>query len=166
MIPTLTTARLTLRPQRLEDFEPFAALLATERAVHMGGPLSRDRAWTWFCSDEAGWTFHGHGGLTITETATGRVAGQTGILQPPRFPERELGWLIYDGMTGKGYGTEAAAALRDWGFGQGLPTLVSYIDPDNRPSRRLAERLGATVDPDAPRPDGDGCLVYRHARSA
>ena len=43
-----------------------------------------------------------------------------------------------------------------------LPSLVSYIDRENAASIRLAERLGARLDPDAARPEGDDCLVYRH----
>ncbi len=37
MIPTLETARLTLRPPRLEDFEPYAALFASDPASRMTG---------------------------------------------------------------------------------------------------------------------------------
>ena len=36
--PTLTTERLTLRPMRAGDFPAYAALMASPRAVYMGGP--------------------------------------------------------------------------------------------------------------------------------
>lgn len=160
--PTLTTERLTLRPQRLEDFEPFAAMMASDRAAYMGGPLTRATAWAWFCSDEASWTFLGHGALTVIETATGALVGQVGILHPPRFPETELGWLAYPGMTGKGYVTEAAGRLRDWAWDQGMTTLVSYVDHENFPSHRVAERLGAVRDMDAPAVDPTD-WVWRHS---
>ncbi len=53
-------------------------------------------------------------------------------------------------------------ALRDWAFqDRKLKTLVSYIDPDNARSIRLAERLGATIDDHARKQDPDD-LVYRH----
>ncbi|MCH2169093.1 MAG: GNAT family N-acetyltransferase, partial [Oceanicola sp.] len=42
-----------------------------------------------------------------------------------------------------------------------IETLVSYVDPRNERSSRLAERLGATLDAEAPRPDPLD-LVYRH----
>jgi RimJ/RimL family protein N-acetyltransferase len=42
-----------------------------------------------------------------------------------------------------------------------LDNLVSYIHPDNYRSAAVAERLGATLDLDAPRQD-PGDLVYRH----
>ena len=67
---------------------------------------------------------------------------------------------------GRGYATEAAAALRDWAWSHTrIPTLVSYISPENAASRALAEKLGAVVDETAARPDGEGsddCVVYRH----
>ena len=63
---------------------------------------------------------------------------------------------------GKGYAFEAAIAMRDWAFQERkLKTLVSYIDPDNSRSIRLAERLGATIDEHA-RPQHPDDLVYRH----
>ena len=164
--PTLATARLTLRPQRMADFAAFARTLASPRARYMGGPLDRDMAWLWFASDEAQWSLCGWGALSVVETASGRLAGQVAVLQPPRFPETELGWMAHRWAEGRGYMSEAAAALRDWAFGpRGLTTLVSYIDADNSRSCRLAERLGARLEPDAARVDA-GDLVYRHHRPA
>jgi RimJ/RimL family protein N-acetyltransferase len=78
------------------------------------------------------------------------------------FPEKELGWLLYEGFEGKGYATEAARAMRDWAFGPGgLASLVSYFDPENARSMAVAQRLGAVLDPDAPVQDA-GDVVYRH----
>lgn len=160
MIPTLTTARLTLRPPVMADFEAYAAALAGPAAAYMGGPRSRDGAWDWFASDVAQWHLRGHGSLTVTEGAT--AVGQVNIVQPPHFPEPELGWIAYAGRTGRGLMAEAAAALRDWAFGpRGLATLVSYIDPANAPSVRLAQRLGARPDPAAATPGGMATGVWR-----
>jgi RimJ/RimL family protein N-acetyltransferase len=162
--PTLATARLVLRPQRLSDFDAFAAFLASARAEFMGGPHDRNVAWSWFCSDEAQWSLLGHGGLTVTLAATGAVLGQVSIIHPPRFPETEIGWVAYDGAEGHGYLTEAARALRDWAFGPGgMTTLVSYIRAANPRSVAVAGRLGARRDDAAPLPDGiAGAAVWRH----
>jgi RimJ/RimL family protein N-acetyltransferase len=84
--------------------------------------------------------------------------------RPPEYPERELGWVILEGFEGKGYAFEAAKLARAYAFETlKFETLVSYIDPDNARSIRLAEKLGAVRDDKAARPEGDGCLVYRHA---
>ncbi len=160
--PTLTTDRLTLRPLRYEDFPAFAAFLASDRSRHMGGPYDHARAWLWFCSDAGQWALFGHGALMI-DLADGATVGQVGINHGPLFPERELGWFLYAGHEGRGYATEAAAALRDWGFGtQGYETLVSYMDPANQASARVARRLGAVPDPAAAVQDA-GDIAYRHS---
>lgn len=161
-VPTLHTARLTLRPLRYADFGDYAALLASPRSTGMGGPFDTRAAWGLFCHDIALWTLFGHGALTIDVTATAQSVGQVGINHGPLFPEKELGWQLYDGHEGQGYATEAAAALRDWAFSAlGLATLVSYCDPGNRRSIAVAERLGAVRDPAAPRQDPED-IVFRH----
>lgn len=161
-IPRITTPRLTLRPASAADWPQYHTLMASDRARHMGGPFSPRAAWGMFCADHAQWVFYGCGALMIEDRASGACLGQVGINSGPLFPEQELGWLLYPQAEGQGFAFEAALALRDWAQQDlGLITLVSYVDPDNRRSRHLAERLGAMLDPDAARPD-PGDLVYRH----
>ncbi len=58
----------------------------------------------------------------------------------------------------------SARTARDHGFGvMRLASLVSYIDPPNTRSIRLAERLGACVDDAAAAEFTRPVLVYRHA---
>ena len=161
-IPTLTAERLILRAPVFADFPAYEALLASPRSIHMGGPYNTFAAWGLFCHDVALWHLFGHGALMIDLRSTGECVGQVGINHGPLFPEKELGWLLYPGHEGHGYAIEAARALRDWAFAiRGLPTLVSYVDPANSRSIAVAERLGAKLDPDAPRQDPED-LVYRH----
>lgn len=163
-IPTLRTERLTLRPPVFADFPAYERLMASQRSVYMGGPFDTRAAWGMFCHDVAVWQLFGHGGLMIDVTAKGGCVGQIGINHGPLFPEKELGWMIYEGHEGQGYATEAARALRDWAFGTlGLDTLVSYVDPGNAASIAVARRLGAVLDPDAAKQDPED-LVFRHTR--
>lgn len=160
--PILTTARLTLRKPRMTDFAGFAAFLASDRAKNMGGPFSLPGAWAYFCHETALWDLVGHGAFMVDLTATGAQVGSVSLSAGPLFPGTDLGWLVYDGHTGQGYATEAAAAVRDWALSTlGLPTLVSYIDPDNAVSRRVADRLGAVIDDAALRLIPTD-LVYRY----
>ena len=163
---TLKTERLILRAQTMADFEAYRAFMASPRSLGVGGPHDVRDAWGFFCHDMALWQFFGHGGLMIDLAATGECIGQVGINDGPLFPEKELGWFLYDGHEGKGYASEAAVAYRSWAFETlRLPTLVSYLYPDNLRSRAVAERIGARLDPAAPRDDADA-LVFRHPRPA
>jgi RimJ/RimL family protein N-acetyltransferase len=167
-IPTLVAERLTLRAPFIEDWPAYAAFMATDRSIYMGGPHEQAIAWGMFCHDVAQWHLLGHGALMIElregEAAAGQYIGQIGINGGPLFPEHEIGWMLYDGFEGKGYAFEAASLMRDWAFEMlRLETLVSYIHPENAASCRLAERLGAVLDADAARHD-PADLVYRHRR--
>ena len=160
--PNLLTSRLSLRAMTFADWDEYAGLMMSGRARFMGGPFSLKEAWGMFCGDHAQWHLFGCGALMINHRESGATLGQVGINAGPLFPEFELGWLVYPAAEGKGYAFEAATALRDWGQKErGLSTLVSYVDPANARSRRLAERLGATLDNRALRQDPSD-LVYRH----
>lgn len=164
-IPTLETSRLILRALRMDDFPAYAALMASPRSIYMGGPFDQRGAWGMFCHDIALWSLYGHGALMIDIKSTGTCVGQVGINHGPLFPEKELGWLLYDGFEGHGYATEAAEALRDWAFETlKLPTLVSYFDPDNHRSMAVSARLSGIRDDNAPVQD-EGDVVYRYTNS-
>lgn len=161
MTPILHTERLTLRPYLRDDFDTYATFMASDRAVHMDGPLDRDKAWNWFTNDVATWALYGFGSLAIEMDGT--LAGGVGLVYPPHFPEPECGWFIYDGFTGLGLASEAARAIIDHSFETtDLNTIVSYISAGNAASIRVAENLGAVLDADALAPEATGTLVYRH----
>ena len=165
-IPTLRTSRTILRPMQANDWPDYHRLMGSDRAVFMGGPFDRKAAWGMFCADHAQWDLFGCGALMIEDRQSGRVLGQVGINDGPLFPERELGWFVYPEAEGQGLAYEAASALRDWARDiLQCRTLVSYLDPGNTRSARLAERLGAVPDPKAARPDPTD-LVYRHFGAA
>jgi RimJ/RimL family protein N-acetyltransferase len=161
-IPVLETERLRLRAPALRDFPAYAAFFASDRAVHERGPMDERGAWREFCASLACWSLRGFGGWSVTDRADGGYLGEVGLFQPVEYPEPEIGWMVVPRAEGRGIAHEAALAVRAWAYDRlGLKTLVSYIDPANARSIRLAERLGARLDRHAPGID-PGDLVYRH----
>ena len=143
-IPVIETERLTLRAPRGEDFDAYAQTLMSDRARHIGGPLSLANAWRDFSTDAASWILRGFGAWSLERRDDRAFLGVVILHHPPYFPEREMGWVLQAGAEGQGFAAEAASAARDYAYRRlGWRTLVSYIDPDNARSIALAERLGA-----------------------
>lgn len=163
--PVIVGDRVILRPHRASDLDGMAALYQSDRAAWIGGQQNRTVVWRWLGYDVGQWGLLGFGSWAIDDRKSGEFAGQVGLNKPDNFPEVELGWLLLHGFEGRGLALEAAQLARHFAFETlGLGTLVSYIDPNNERSIRLARSLGATLDGDAATPDGEACLVYRHWR--
>jgi RimJ/RimL family protein N-acetyltransferase len=130
----------------------------------MGGPYGEREAWGMFTSDLAMWELFGHGALMIDLIDSRVCVGQVGINHGPLFPEKELGWLLYEGFEGHGYASEAGAALKAWAFEDlGLETLVSYFHPNNSKSMAVSARLGGVRDDMAAKQDPED-VVFRYRR--
>lgn len=163
MLPRLETRRLILRAPVIGDFQAYGQILMSERAVHLQGPFSRREAWLDFTQCVAMWHLRGHGLWTITAKGDAAVLGFVLICMEYGDREPELGWFLTEAAEGHGYAQEAAEAARDHGTGPlALASLVSYIDPPNARSIRLAERLGAVRDEAAAASFDEPVLVYRH----
>ncbi|MEL6774163.1 MAG: GNAT family N-acetyltransferase [Pseudomonadota bacterium] len=162
--PILETERLILRVPDLSDETAVTGFLGSDRARWHGGPFDAGRAWRVFAAFAGQWPLRGYGHFAVIHRDSGQTAGLVGFWHPGDWPEAELAWSIFDGFEGRGMAHEAALAVRRWGATQpGLARPVSYIDPENVRSRRLAQRLGATIEPGnaGPHPD-EPCLVFRH----
>ena len=150
-IPTLETNRLILRAPEAVDYPDFKATFTSYRSRFMGGPLNAYEAWMLYAAEIGHWQVKGFGMWMIHDKATDETYGMAGGWQPAGWPEREIAWIIWPGAAGKGYALEASHAARAYYYGQqGWDGAVSYIDPKNLDSIRLAERLGAKKTPQPP----------------
>ncbi|MGV6847167.1 MAG: GNAT family N-acetyltransferase [Marinibacterium sp.] len=153
-IPNINTSRLTLRAMRLEDFDRFAEIWATDAAWQhaAGGPWSRPRAWEAFLRNAGHWQMAGFGEWAIEARGERRMIGQVGF----RFAGTEFGadfdaypevsMLLDPAVQHRGIGTEAIIAAHDWFDRIITGPAVARIFEDDAPSFALAERLGyATV---------------------
>jgi ribosomal-protein-alanine N-acetyltransferase len=77
--------------------------------------------------------------------------------------EVEVAYLLARDAWGRGYATEAAAAIRDHALGLGVDGPVSLIYPDNAASIRVAEKTGMAYEKDVPF-RGHALRLYRLPR--
>jgi RimJ/RimL family protein N-acetyltransferase len=165
----IETANLILRRPVASDWESYRAFTMSPRSATLGGPYSLGRAWRNFAAEFGHWDIRGFGMFAVTRKGSDEALAMIGPWYPGDWPETEVGWMVLsDKAEGKGLAFEAADAAIDHAYKVlGWDTVVSYVAPGNTRSARLAERLGAVVDPSAPQPKPEEpCLVYRHPRRA
>jgi RimJ/RimL family protein N-acetyltransferase len=163
-IPALESRRLVLRAPAFGDLDGFVRFFTSDRAKYAGGSADAAKAWSEFAEMIGHWVLRGFGSFIITRKDNGKAIGHAGGLQPPGWPERELGWSIWtDDDEGQGFAAEAVRTVRDHLFTTcGWTTAISYIAPDNLRSIAFAEHLGAVLDQGSERPENLRCLAYRH----
>src|SRR5262245_46028401 len=164
-IPQITTDRLLLREFRVEDFEPYAEMMADPRVVQYlgeGRPLSRVDAWRQLAMILGHWVLRGFGLWAVENRATGALLGRIGCHQPEGFPAFEIGYVLAQPAWGNGYAREGVGAAL--GFARDTlrrDEITSIIRPGNTASIRVAESFGAiareTVDF-----FGSPAVVYRY----
>jgi RimJ/RimL family protein N-acetyltransferase len=163
MIPVLETERLIMRGWRPDDAEPMAAIYGDEvLSRFIGGPLDSDGTWRLLAMEVGHWHLRGYGMWALEEKDGATFVGFCGLWEPAGWPELEVGWALAGTYQGRGYATEAAACARRYAYDDlRSKTLVSYIHPDNEPSKRVARRLGAVHD-DTIELRGHPAEVFRH----
>ncbi|GMA21647.1 acetyltransferase [Arsenicicoccus piscis] len=149
--PTLTTARLVLRPFRDDDRNAVYLL-------HASAPVMQ----YW---DSSPWTEMAQADRflarcrALAEEASGaRVAvdrredaaflGWIGLQRwDPVSRKANLGYVLAEDAWGHGYATEAGQALLDWAFpAMNLNRVSAQADTRNRASGRVLEKLGFTLE--------------------
>ena len=146
-IPVLRTERFVMRGYRPEDIASFATFYASDRSRFVGGPMTAELACRVAMTYAGHWMLRGYGRWMVEDAQTGKTLGNVGLWYPDGWPEPEIGWTLFDGAEGHGVAYETAQAARAFAYDTlGWTTSISLIAPGNEPSRRLADRLGATRD--------------------
>ena len=167
--PTLATERLILRVPQSEDLGAWTAFFMSERSqfIRQAEPTEA-LAWRAFAHAAGMWMLGGYGSFVIARQDMPDTAlGMVGPWYPVGWPEAELGWTIWDtSVEGTGLAFEAAEVARRYAYDVlDWEQPVSYIARENTRSIQLAERLGATPDPEAKHPFATkDILVYRHPK--
>jgi ribosomal-protein-alanine N-acetyltransferase len=140
------TERLRIRPFEPErDTEALHELWGDAEAMQFipGGAKAsleetRGRLETLRARTHDGWGF-----WAVEELESGRPVGGVGLF-PLNWegPEIELAYHVVPSAWGRGYATEAGAALLGAAWEAGLDHVVAVAMPGNVASRRVMEKLG------------------------
>ena len=145
----IETARLVLRCYEPADAEALRVTVAANKEhllTHM--PWARDEPQTLDEKLELVLTFRsGYDAGTnhvmgIFDRATGELVGGTGLHPPRSGVGHEVGYWIAAAHEGKGFVTEAVAALLLVALRLGHPMVTIRMDPANDRSEAICRRLG------------------------
>jgi RimJ/RimL family protein N-acetyltransferase len=143
----IETERLLIRPWAPEELDRYFEIYRDpEVARWLSGPPVRDRKLALermqrrlaqLAADPR------FGSWAVVVRDTGEPAG-TVLLKP--LPdgegEIEIGWHLHPDSWGRGYASEAAAALLASGFADGLEEIWAVVDPANDRSLAVCRRIG------------------------
>jgi len=164
-VPELPTSeRLSFRPMTMGDLDAMAALLGDEEVMrHYPRPKSRAEAQAWI-----EWTLGNYArdgfGLWVIEDGDGEFLGDCGLTWQTLDGETDLevGYHVVPARQGQGIATDGARACRDFARARGIERLIAITAPDNRPSQRVAEKIGMRWERSSSK---SGTPVFLHAMS-
>ena len=141
------TQRMILRRFRDADSDPMLAVFGDPDVMRFGdGPQTAEWTQHWIKRTVKRYDDWGFGPWAIVLRESETPIGYCGLFRFDDIngrPEIELGYRLAKKQWGCGLATEAATAVRDMALLEhGLERLISLIDPDNRRSIRVADKLG------------------------
>jgi RimJ/RimL family protein N-acetyltransferase len=149
------------------DLDPMAQLLGDpEVMTYYAHPKDRAEALEWIEWNQGLYRERGFGLWIIELREDASFVGDCGLTpqEVDGVVEIEVGYHVRRALQGHGYATEAAAACRDHAREVlGLRRLIALIDPGNRPSQRVAAKVGLTLEGETVRPSGKVLQVYAAA---
>ncbi|HEX8248450.1 MAG TPA: GNAT family N-acetyltransferase [Pyrinomonadaceae bacterium] len=160
----LETERLVLREWTLDDAPPMFEICRDAevmRYIGTGKPYKT--------LDEAekflGWAVayqkeNGFCRWAAIEKSSRKIVGSCGFAYTHEMPEPELGYLFGRAVWGKGFATEAARAVLNYGFEKlGFREIIAITDLENTASQRVLEKIGFTQR-GVEKIDGEDNLIY------
>ncbi len=147
----LETQRLVLQPLTVDDVDNLLGIFSDSEAMRYY-PATKNRQETeaWIQWNLDSYSQQGYGLWAAIFKDSGQFVGQCGLVLQRNVEgqdEVEIGYSFLRKYWNRGFATEAASASRDYGFEQfGLKRIVSLIHPQNRASRRVAEKVGMSYE--------------------
>ena len=145
----LETSRLILREFRVDDADALGWVISDAETMRFYvAPFDRAGVEAWIARNRQRYKQDGFGLWAMVLKSTSEMIGDCGIVAQnvDGIQELEIGYHVRRDQWGQGLATEAARACRDYGFSEvKAKRLISLIQPENFPSRRVAEKNGMSV---------------------
>lgn len=163
----LETKRLILKTAELSDLDLLVALRSDFEVMEntgYGGTQTKEEVKEYLDFAIPYQEKHGMGFCLVFEKESGNFVGEAGLfhlLFDDAQPEIELGYHLHKKFWGKGYGTELAKALIQWGFEHlSVNKLISTTYPDNITSQKVLQKAGFDCMSKKQLPDGEELFWY------
>ena len=142
----LRTHRLSIRPFTPADGADVYAVFAAPEVMrywHSAPPADLARAGEWAAHLAGMQRRLGYAQWRVAERATGGLVGVAGLQPLDGGPDVELTYALKPDAWGRGFATEAAAAVLRYGFGvAGLGRIVAITQRENAASAAVLRKLG------------------------
>jgi [ribosomal protein S5]-alanine N-acetyltransferase len=139
------TERLLVRAISPNDLEAFAALCADPLAMQYmgdGATLDHDTVRRWIDICQTKYQERGYGTSAVVEKVSEKFIGFCGVVRAPENDFDEIVYAISRDYWGKGYATEAAAAMLDYVFRiSDLSEIYATIYAQNIASLKMMDKL-------------------------
>lgn len=164
----IETPRLRLRHFVESDLDAVAALMANPDFMRFSpGVFAREEAKRFLLDRLIAPTRQGlPSQFAVVTREENRLIGYCGFFRQvvDEITEIEIGYRLHPAYWNRGLATEAARAVRDYGFDVlELERVISLIHPDNHASRRVAEKVGMRLAKETTF-RGFPTLVFSHRR--
>jgi ribosomal-protein-alanine N-acetyltransferase len=160
----IETERLVIRDLSVSDVDALARMWCDPEVTRfMGGPRDAAQVRRILAEDAGSASPPDMDLKPVLEKGSGQVVGHCGLLEKEvdGRAEVELVYVLDRAAWGRGYATEAAAAIQGYAREHlGLNRLIALIDPENRASERVALKVGMRLERETLRPGGKLMRVY------
>jgi [ribosomal protein S5]-alanine N-acetyltransferase len=150
-VKILETERLILRRLTIDDADFILELLnepAFIRNIGDRGVRNTDDAQLYILSGPvASYGKYGFGLFGVERKESGEPIGICGLLKRDSLDDVDIGFAFLERFRGKGFATESAAAVMEYGRSTlRIPRIVAITSPDNEESIRVLSKIGLRFD--------------------
>ena len=160
----LETGIIQLREMTRDDLEDLHSIFSDPITMqYYPKPFDRQMTIDWIDKNINRYQQHGFGLWAVIHTGDKRLIGDCGLTYQnvDGIDELEIGYHIMRSYWGKGLATLGAIACRDYAFDNlKKERVISWINPENTASRRVADKVGMHLEKETIDNDGRMAVVY------